>query len=116
MKLLISITLFTSIAFAQKTSATLYYGVAKTIGTELILNENFGVGFSIREKQYTAYFAKKIGNIGNVNFYADCGVARYSDFRPMFGLGSNYEISNKVGLKIGMDTFSGFNTGILIFF
>lgn len=108
--------LFTSIAFSQKTSATFYYGVAKTIGTELILKENFGVGFAIREKQYTAYFAKSIGKVGSVKFYANCGVARYNDFRPMFGLISNYNISNKVGLKIGMDTFSGFNTGILIFF
>ena len=116
MKLLPLITLFTSIAFAQKTSATLYYGAAKTIGTELVLNENFGIGFAIREKQYTAYLTKSIGNIGNVKFYADCGVSKYNNFSPMFGLSSNYKISNKVGLKIGMDTFSGFNTGILIFF
>lgn len=116
MKLLPLIMLFTSIAFAQKTIATLYYGAAKTIGTELILNENFGFGFAVREKQYTAYFAKKIGNIGNVKFHADCGVSKHNDFRTMFGLSGNYRVSNNVGLKIGMDTFSGLNTGILIFF
>lgn len=116
MKLLLPIMLFTSIAFAQKTSATLYYGAARAIGTELIFKETFGVGFAIREKQYTAYFTKSIGNIGDVKFYADCGVSKYNNFSPMFGLSSNYRVSNKLGLKIGMDTFSGFNTGILIFF
>lgn len=110
------ILLFTSIALAQKTSATLYYGAAKSIGTELVLNENFGVGFAVKNKQYTAYLTKSIGNIGNIKFYADCGVSKYNNFSPMFGLSSNYKVSNKVGLKIGMDTFSGLNTGILINF
>lgn len=116
MKLLPLILLFTSIALAQKISATLYYGAAKSIGTDLILSENVGVGFAFKNKQYTAYLAKSIGNIGNVKFYADFGVSKYNNFSPMFGLSSNYKVSNKVGLKIGMDTFSGLNTGILINF
>jgi len=88
------------------------------------------------QKWFCAYGVIQIGWIKDIQFSADLGAAMYGRhanfldpnrqqyyhkkdkviFKPMVGINATYAITKDIGWQAGYDTFSGFNTGFVVYF
>jgi hypothetical protein len=104
------LTLLTCSVNAQ-TNFNFYYGSNEALGAEILIEQSFGFGFAGTTEKSKALGEFSTGNRNEYYHKKDKLI-----FRPMVGLNASYAITKDVGWQIGLDTFNGLNTGLIVYF